>query len=313
MAKEGHVPWNKGKHGIYSPETIEKIRQAQLGKPSPMNGKHHSEESKEKNRQAHLGKPGSFKGKHHSLETRKKLSEAAHQTYLEGRTNPRKGVHLSEETKKKLREANIGKHASEESRKKMSEAGLGKKKSIETRRKMSESAKHRSPEHLTKMSETRRKRWQDPEYREKVIKSLTGRQLSETHLKKIRELWQNSDYIKRLQKSLHSKTKPEKRVDMILQQLYPGEFKYNGRYDSGISVDGLIPDFVDVKGQNKAIDIHGSYWHKDEDMAARSERYAKHGYSLLIIWEDELKDGESIIRKIVEFVGKEPYFYFENT
>ena len=45
---KGRIPWNKGKSGIYSKETIEQNRQAHLNKPSGVKGKHWklSEESK---------------------------------------------------------------------------------------------------------------------------------------------------------------------------------------------------------------------------------------------------------------------------
>ena len=54
--------------------------------------------SLEHHRLHNLGKPSGMKDKHHSEETRKKMSEL------------RNGKHLSEETRKKMSEANIGKN-----------------------------------------------------------------------------------------------------------------------------------------------------------------------------------------------------------
>lgn len=51
----GHVPWNKGKTGIHSPETIEKMTKHLKGNTFKK-GKKCSEESKLKMRIAHLGK-----------------------------------------------------------------------------------------------------------------------------------------------------------------------------------------------------------------------------------------------------------------
>jgi hypothetical protein len=87
----------------HSPETIEKIRAARIGKepwnkgkkmaiPSPMKGRHHTEESNEKNRQSHLGKT-------QTAESNKKRSET-----LKGRT-------VSLETREKLRLAAISREA----------------------------------------------------------------------------------------------------------------------------------------------------------------------------------------------------------
>lgn len=91
----------------HSPETIEKIRDARLGRK-------------------------------HSDETKRKLSEAN-----KGEKNHMYGKHLSEETKRKLSEANKGKRLSEEHREKLSISHKGKRFSDETKRKMSESAKNR--------------------------------------------------------------------------------------------------------------------------------------------------------------------------
>lgn len=54
-AKKGTPAWNKGKTGIYSEETIQKIKEARRNQKIK-SGWHHSDESKEKNRIAHLGK-----------------------------------------------------------------------------------------------------------------------------------------------------------------------------------------------------------------------------------------------------------------
>ena len=94
-----------------------------LGKPSGMNGKHHSAEARKKMSEAHKGKPSCMKGKHHTAETRKNISEA------------NKGKHHTAETRKKISEANKGKCRSVETRKKISEAK--KNMSDETKRKIS--------------------------------------------------------------------------------------------------------------------------------------------------------------------------------
>lgn len=43
---KGCTPWNKGRHGIYSEETIEKLRKANTGKPSPNKGRKYTEEQR---------------------------------------------------------------------------------------------------------------------------------------------------------------------------------------------------------------------------------------------------------------------------
>jgi hypothetical protein len=100
-----------------SEETRERMRLSQLGKHSgernPMFGKTHSEEARDKMRKANLGKPSSFKGKHHSEESRKHMSEG-HKGKLSGERNPYYG-------KTGIDHPCFGLKKSEESRKKISE------------------------------------------------------------------------------------------------------------------------------------------------------------------------------------------------
>lgn len=80
-SRKGLIPWSKGKTGIYSKETIHKMRIAKLGKPltkshrdsirkaqqgenHPMYGKRHSEDSKMKMRTAALNR--NDRGSNHS-------------------------------------------------------------------------------------------------------------------------------------------------------------------------------------------------------------------------------------------------------
>lgn len=51
-SSKGREAWNKGKEGVYSQETIQKMKEAQRGETHPMYGKHHSEDIKSKLRQS---------------------------------------------------------------------------------------------------------------------------------------------------------------------------------------------------------------------------------------------------------------------
>jgi hypothetical protein len=83
----GILPWNKGKHGVYSQDTLQKIKVARAKQAPTMLGKHHSEETKEKIRQAKTGKKLSVEhrkalgishmGSKRTFETRMKMSLAA--------------------------------------------------------------------------------------------------------------------------------------------------------------------------------------------------------------------------------------------
>lgn len=110
---KGHIPWNKGKTGVYSEEAKRKMGEWQKGK-------HCSETTKKKLREIHkkLGtRPPSCWGRKLSEETKRKIGL--------GNSIALKGKKLSEETKRKMSLAQKGKKHSEQSKKKMSLAHSG--------------------------------------------------------------------------------------------------------------------------------------------------------------------------------------------
>ena len=60
----------------------EHTRLHNLGKPSGMKGKHHSEESRKKMSESRKGENNPLFGKHHSAEARKKMSESKKGSYF---------------------------------------------------------------------------------------------------------------------------------------------------------------------------------------------------------------------------------------
>ena len=159
---KGTKPWNYGKHGVYTEETLCKMSENRKGKcvgeENPFYGKKHTDESRKKmsDSQKRLydeGYVNPSKGlkrskearlkmsiaqkerlkdptnnpmyeKHHSEETRQKLSESRKGKYT-GEDNPFYGKQHCEESKQKMREANIGKHPTEETRAKLSASRIG--------------------------------------------------------------------------------------------------------------------------------------------------------------------------------------------
>lgn len=94
---EGFEPWNKGKTGIYSKETLKKMRECKLGK-SPGN-----------------------KGKPHSKETLKKISES-----LKGENHPNYGNELPKDHRRKISESNKITWSDVDKRSKLSSKRKGK-------------------------------------------------------------------------------------------------------------------------------------------------------------------------------------------
>lgn len=57
----------------HTDETKRKISLNQIGRVSPMKGRHHTDEAKEKNRQAHIGVPSKKKGKKYSKNNEQRI------------------------------------------------------------------------------------------------------------------------------------------------------------------------------------------------------------------------------------------------
>jgi len=244
----------------------------------------------------------SNKGYHHTEKWKKERSKE-----MKGNKNGIGHIISSENRKKmikglrKLIASNdfhgnmYGKHFTDEHRKKLSESHKGQIPWIKGR--------HHSLESKEKMKISM-----------KGNKNHLGHRHSEETKRiigeKSKEMWGNPEFIKKVTDGWHTKTKPERQLDSLLQTLYPREFTYNGDYSAGISLDGLIPDFVNINGKKQVVEMFGDYWHKYEEIEEKTERYAKIGFSSLFIWESELKNIEEIIRKIVYFIEKEPRLFF---
>ena len=175
----GHIPWNKGKTGVYSEDTRRKISEALKGKPSGMKGKSLSPETRQKISEANQGKSTWMKGKKHTAEVRQKISEAKQGTKI--------GPH-SPEHRRKISEANKGKtpwmkgkSPSPEHRRKLSEANKGRAPSPEALRRASEANRGRTP--WNKGKKTGQIPWNkgkspSPETRRKISESLKRRNRS---------------------------------------------------------------------------------------------------------------------------------------
>jgi len=69
------------------------------------------------------------------------------------------------------------------------------------------------------------------------------------------------------------------------------------------------PDFININGQKKIIELFGKYWHGPEltgqsNMVHEQERkdiFAKYGYRTLVVWELELKNESSLKQKLINF------------
>lgn len=159
-----------------------------------------------------------------------------------------------------------------------------------------------------------------PEIRAKTSKSLKGRTYRELFgaketRRRLKEMsqsmkrtWQKPEFItKQMRARGVTPNRVEKQLSNMLKKLLPFEYKYVG--DGEIILGGKCPDFINVNGQKKIIEMFGDYWHgeektgrtKKQEENQRIKHFAKYGYKTLIVWQSELKNMPKLKRKLVQF------------
>lgn len=232
--------------------------------------------------------------RYHHLPGRK-LSEKHKKKIREANKRP-----CYEETKKKISKANKGRVFSEEHKKKLSIAKIGKT-SPRKGAVVSEISKEKmrkakiggtlSKEHKKKIGESGKIAQNRPEVSAKRSKSLKAFwKISENKEKRISEMY----------RGMHiSPNKPETVVLDILNKLHPNEWKFVG--DGEVILAGRVPDFININGQKKIIELFGDYWHRGQDPQDRIKRFEPFGYKTLVIWEHELKNLRRVQFRINRF------------
>lgn len=97
----------------------------------------------------------------------------------------------------------------------------------------------------------------------------------------------------------HSPNKQETYLTELLEILYPKEWKYVGTGE--LIIAGKNPDFVNINGQKKIIELFGNYWHEKKEEKERPKVFEKYGYKTLIIWSSELDSKKKLLNKIHSF------------
>jgi G:T-mismatch repair DNA endonuclease (very short patch repair protein) len=149
--------------------------------------------------------------------------------------------------------------------------------------------------------------WKSGEFRRWMVGENAfwyGKRFKEQHKAKLSKAaikrLSNKEYRKKWARALAQKpNKPEKLLNSLLYHLFPGEYKYVG--DFKFWVDGKNPDFVNVNGQKKLIELFGDYWHRNDDPKERINHFKQYGFDTLVIWESELRNIGSVEEKLKEF------------
>ena len=287
-----------GKGRKVSPESIAKWKAANKGRK--LSAEH----------RAKIAESG--RGRSPSAETRVKMSEASKKRWEspEYREKVTGWKHSPEACAR-----NLARRNTQEFKEKMSRALC----SPEVSAKIVAANKRRvfSEETRAKMSASGKRKTCLLEWTDNMRQFHQGRELTEEHRAKLRawvrtpefrakvsanmmRLYQNAEYCEMYRKAMGMKpNKPETFLLGLLDQMYPGEWRYTG--DFSFTINGKSPDFVNCNGQKKIIELFGDYWHQGECPADRAAVFAPFGYQTLVIWERELKDVKRVVGRITEF------------
>ncbi|MFA7654467.1 MAG: hypothetical protein WCX97_05560 [Candidatus Magasanikbacteria bacterium] len=128
---------------------------------------------------------------------------------------------------------------------------------------------------------------------------------SKEYINNQKKKWDNIEWknfmVKKLSENRKlSPNKPEKQILNILNKLYPNEWKFVG--DWSFVLGGKNPDFVNVNGQKKIIELYGDYWHRGQNPQDRIDLFKQYGYKTLVLWEHELKNEQKVISKFERFI-----------
>ena len=204
---------------------------------------------------------------------------------------PMLGRKVSKETRKKLRESRLG----------IPSGTKGLKRTEETRKKMRKAHK----QWIENISIGNKDKVVSPESRKKMSIAKKGMRPSpatEFTSEGLKAKYRDPTYVRKMAKAWNIKpNKPETLILKLLDDLYPGEWKYTG--DFSFTINGKNPDFVNCNGQKKIIEFNGTHWHKNDIPGEREKIFAEFGYDTLIIWDTEMKDMNAVIDRIHKFNG----------
>lgn len=125
----------------------------------------------------------------------------------------------------------------------------------------------------------------------KHLSEKSRKLLSEKHKK----LWENPEHAK-IHIGFGKPNKLEIKLDKILQDNFPGEWKYVGNGE--VIIGRKNPDFININGKKQVIELYGTYWHKNHVPQDRIDHFKKHGFDCIILWDRELKDINYIVERI---------------
>lgn len=166
--------------------------------------------------------------------------------------------------------------------------------------------------------ELKEKRLAEASARMKINNPMKRKEVAEKQSNTIKKMIKNGDHIPFMctpeywQKLEQSPNKMEQDFNEFLNKYFPNEWRFVG--DGTVRFDYFSPDFININGQKKIIELHGCYWHKCADCHPefknieykrdlnRIKVYEKYGFKTLEVWQHDLLDEKSLLKKIGDFL-----------
>lgn len=157
--------------------------------------------------------------------------------------------------------------------------------------------------------------------KEKMQTAHMGKPHTESHRKNqseaIKKCWEDEEFIKKILAARNAKpNKLESKLKNLLSHLIPNKFAYNGDFTQGISIGRRIPDFVDINGHKRIIELFGEPFHSplcvlnwqiptQRYYNETIKHYKRYGYKCIIFWSADIRraDAESFIKSKLEREG----------
>lgn len=232
-------------------------------------------------------------GRKHSEEARRKIG-AGNRKPKPSVSAALKGHAVSEETRQRIRASKIGRplplgHPFTERGPRLERRGIPNFKMLgNVYGRLTKG--HRVTEEQRQKMSIRQKGIPQPHHRGNTYgKALKGRPHSPEHCRKVAA-------------AVKSPNKPERHLGQILNERWPSEWKFTGAGEFATPVGNKIPDFMHV-AKPLIIEVYGRYWHNDEEVEPRIAHFAAFGYKAIVIWQDELKAPELVVKRISDLVA----------
>jgi|SRR3989344_4195350 len=100
--------------------------------------------------------------------------------------------------------------------------------------------------------------------------------------------------------------KPNNKESILIELFKTNNLPYKYVGDGKLIIGTKNPDFVDYE-QKKIIEFFGDYWHTkkvrciEETEQGRIDYFTNFGYKTLVIWENELKNLQEVLKKVLNF------------